>query len=286
MIDDFYKPLPPVLSGEASKNNYVLPPSKAVDMQKVRATSLNVLRDCPEQFYQKFCMGEPQPEPTGIDYALIGTLFHEVIESYISEGWELSDGYSVRIQQALIEHNIRKSEIINLGSYLNRIRQYRNNTLFIEHEFEYLLVPGFPIITGHIDWIVQTGYKTALIIDHKTHRQPKQLYKWMDDLQTMCYAWAVRRLLGLDWTINFKIGYINLPYDADWNCHPCKDETLKHWFESEWIRLLEQEREEKFIRRSNDTCKYCPLVSSCESAGKASDSDSRLIAKTLKLLKP
>lgn len=276
--------MPVLFTGDTSKNSFEVKPSKAADLKWIRATALNVLRDCPEQFYTKFCLGLPQVTQPGPNYALIGTMFHEVVESYILDGWEINDPIALEIQKQFVERNVRESEVFALGQYLQRLREYRKNTIKVEHEFEYKLVPGLPGIRGHIDYITKIGNKKALIIDHKTNRQPKSLDKWIDDLQTICYAWATRKLLGSEWEIHFKIGYINLPYDADWLTQPSFDQSLATWYKQAWKDLLEQEKSGIIKRTPNTNCKYCPLTGNCEEEEMRKDSGKNILNITLQRL--
>lgn len=254
----------PVLSGAVSKNSFEVEPTPACQMEWLRATSLNVLRDCPSQFYSKFCIGLPQPTTKGPDYAMIGTIMHEVIENFIVEGWEIGDSIMQEIEEQLLEHNIRENEIDFLKRYLNRCKPLREHSSLVEYEFERVLIPGYPAIRGHVDWICSPHDNLVVITDHKTYRQPKQLEKWIDDLQTKTYAWAVRELLkDLSFDVNnieimFRIGYVLIHYDAEWVSHPSFDTSLKSWYRQAWDSLLLEEQEGNVKRTACDTCKYCP----------------------------
>lgn len=273
--------LPVLATGVDSKNSQKVIPCEAKNLKTIRATSMNVLRECPEQFYAKFCLGLPQPTGTGPNYALIGTMFHEVIESFILDGWNVNSKFASYIQVLLKERGIRESEIISLGKYMQRISAYRNHTIAVEHEFDYELVPGLPRIKGHIDWVCKIGRNTVLIIDHKTNRQPKQLELWIDDFQTMLYAWAVRKWLGQYLEVHFKIGYVNLHYDADWITSPSFDNTLKVWYQKAWEDLLQQERYGKLKRTGCKTCKYCPRSGKCEVEKTGKEDNTNLLNITL-----
>lgn len=276
--------LPPVLSGEESKNNEIIIPTKARDIKYVRPSSLNTLRDCPDQFYSKFCEGLPQPTRPGPNYAFIGTVFHEVIESYILDGWEISDSHAGKIQQELLKHKIRENEIKALGNYLLRIRDLRPFTYKVEFEFDYNLATGFPRIKGHIDWICDLP-DYDLVIDHKTNRQPKQINKWMDDLQTRSYGWATRRKRRTGKPIHFKIGYVNLHYDADWIIDKSFDNALQIWYKQAWKKLLKMEERGQFEQTACDTCKYCPQSGVCEVERHGKKVNKSLLSSSLEKLK-
>lgn len=229
----------------------------------IRTTSVAVFEQCPASWYHRTIMPllNPDMPETQNKYAKIGTTVHSVIEAFLrGEVTNDPDVYRVLLYDA----GATETEVENLQRYLDHLGELNpaETCLAIEQEWKFKVdFVGLPL-HGHIDAVFGLG-DTLLIVDHKTNRRYQNVEYWSNGNQPLMYAWAARKLWPQFKRVRFRIGYVNLGEDVEWETSKLDDVALEAKLTEVWTCMAGYFRQNFFPYHVNEGCCYCPMRNEC-----------------------
>lgn len=259
----------------------------------MRVTSIATLEACPKSWAASYLLGMSKEEPLTYEgkppkkltASMIGTAAHQIIEDYlyyrlVIQNHEAETGDTLAVLAETEHHDptthpalpwVAEKERPALIDYIygnNRLIKPKEKILHIEYEFSILWLEGAPPIKGHIDLLVEKNENTICIVDHKTNRAYEPVDEWRVKAQQMLYAWAIRQLFPQYKYIHWRIGYVNLGTEVNWETSIDDDIEIMTRLKSAWetvknITSSAQGDLSEFPANLNKACSYCPIKTAC-----------------------
>lgn len=250
-------------------NSIIAPASKTLSgLQYIRVTSLKDFDECPDRWRAKYMEGVKEADSKA---ANVGTAVHSIAEMHIKAKHD--DTF------VLDEDEFRRNYMIVPANEADRMMEYMGtlsdepmHAIGVELKFEIEVVPGMPIIRGHIDLLLQDDEGNVTIVDHKTNRSANDETWWASQLQPQLYSLAVETLFKPR-SINYRIGYVNLGYNVEWSVTRQDNARTVRRIAELWEKMqecsLEYERDAAHMpgahwpRNVTQGCQWCPIKSRC-----------------------
>ena len=235
-------------------------PRSPRDLQHLSASNLTAWEECPTRWACAYVLGM-KSKPT--EPMKIGSAVHKAIECVIKR--QPFDGE----HRATLE-KIPDTEKAALQQYVSALPT--ENIIAAEYEATINWRAGVPPILMYIDLVYVDATGALVLVDHKTNRSYKGQEWWQRQLQPLIYAWAARVLWPQFPRVRFRIGYVNLGTDVEWETDPADDALLLDRMGAAWDAMLAAwERfggdparmADAFQPTLCDGCSQCPIQATC-----------------------
>lgn len=252
-------------AGALTKTQAGWGPAGLFALEYFRVSSMKVFEQCPHTWASRW-LGHAEEGDS--QAALIGTAVHTVAEEVIRAAFlgEADDDAVGRAMQVVPveEHQACIEYMSSLPSPADW------NLLALEDEFTIGMWSGMPPIRGHIDAVFERadGSGDVLVVDHKTNRRYDGVDYWSNQLQMLLYAWAVRQ----KWPgrrVRFRIGYVNVGTNVEWDTSPDDDGPLADRMRGIWERMQVYASSGQWPQAINSDCSWCPVKNICSTYNEA-----------------
>jgi hypothetical protein len=233
-------------------------------IDRFRVTQVASFAECPARWRANMLgLGEQKESP----YAQMGTAVHLAIEQYLRGDVDFPEGWQ-DVAQMLEAAGVSPKERLQTRDYCLALADRRGSVLALETEVTLdLWKPG---LVGHVDAMFLEevdGELTVSIRDHKTNRALKPLEWWAEQIQPRLYSAMIRLMLerrGLDVSVYFELGYVNLGVTHRWRTDLADDEKVFDAYDEMLDAFMVYKRTGCWPEVVNENCAYCPLKKTCE----------------------
>jgi len=273
--DEFFAPL--------------LTPSPKSEPLALSFSAIETFNQCPRKYYYNYVLKLPRGT---WPWLILGTFTHSALEKFhLYVLWYQRIGKEPNHRELMkraflsahrVYHRKRKSIHFDitekqleqskkiLADYLNKVlKDYPNNfpkTRWAEKRFKFMIGPY--LIRGFIDRIDQLSEKHYEIVDYKTSSKTKKVDA---DFQVSIYAYALKRILGIedddDFKIDTKLDFVKLKKEEVGYYKKGRKKEVEEYVIDAGDRITHAKNtlknEEDWEPIDNDFCKFCDFKNRC-----------------------